>query len=307
MNVYEVIEKRLDSPAVALGFFDGFHIGHRKLFEVLSAEAGERKKVVFTFKNHPDNLLGHGAKYILTNEERLSFFKSYNIDDVYFIEFNKKMMQMDKDRFIEEILVDKLNVSLTVVGYNFTFGYMAEGNSQYLCEKLQKYGRKCIVIEPVMYQEYIVSSTLIRKLILEGNIKLANCMLGSAFFISGTVKKGNRLGKKLGFPTINIRFDKEKIVPKKGVYITNTVIDNDNKRYLSITNVGTNPTVSTSPNIKIETHILGIDSDLYGRQVKIEFIDFLREEKRFSSIDELKSQIAQDVEHVKSLFCKSSI
>ncbi len=305
MNVYEIVEKRYDSPAVALGFFDGFHIGHKKLFEVLNANASGIKKVVFTFKNHPDNLLGFDTKYILTNEERLEFFRNYGIDDVYFIEFNKKIMQMDKDRFIEEILIDKLNISVVVVGYDFTFGYMAEGDSKYLCEKLHQFGRKCIVIDPVMYQEHIVSSTLIRRLILEGNIKLANCMLGFHFFISGTVKKGNRLGKKMGFPTINIKFDKEKIVPKKGVYVTNTIIDD--KRYLSITNVGTNPTVSASENIKIETHVLGVDKDLYGKQVKIEFIDFVREEKKFSNINELKNQIAQDVEYVKALFCKASI
>ncbi|ADQ46491.1 riboflavin biosynthesis protein RibF [Caldicellulosiruptor kronotskyensis 2002] len=305
MNVYEIVEKRYDNPAVALGFFDGFHIGHKKLFEVLNANASGIKKVVFTFKNHPDNLLGFDTKYILTNEERLEFFRNYGIDDVYFIEFNKKIMQMDKDRFIEEILIDKLNVSVVVVGYDFTFGYMAEGDSKYLCEKLYQFGRECIVIDPVMYQEHIVSSTLIRRLILEGNIKLANCMLGFHFFISGTVKRGNRLGKKMGFPTINIKFDKEKIVPKKGVYVTNTIIDD--KRYLSITNVGTNPTVSTSDNIKIETHVLGVDKDMYGKRVKIEFIDFVREEKKFSNIDELKNQITQDVEYVKALFCKASI
>jgi len=305
MNIYQRVFKRNDAPAVALGFFDGFHIGHKKLFEILTSNANQRKKVVFTFKNHPDKLLGLDTKYILTNSERLEFFEKYGIDDVYFIEFNKEFMQIDKDRFIEDILIEKLNVSLVVVGYDFTFGYKAEGNSEYLCEKLKNFGRECIVIEPVKYQGQVVSSTLIRNLIMEGNVKLANSMLGFCFFIKGIVKKGNRLGRKMGFPTLNIGFDKNKVVPKRGVYVTNTIIDN--QKYLSLTNIGFNPTVSKTESLKIETHVLDFEQQAYGKEITIEFIDFIRDEKKFVNLQELKNQIDKDIEYVKALFCKASI
>ncbi|WP_039764426.1 MULTISPECIES: bifunctional riboflavin kinase/FAD synthetase [unclassified Caldicellulosiruptor] len=305
MNIYQRILTRNDAPAVALGFFDGFHIGHKKLFEVLTSSANQCKKVVFTFKNHPDKLLGLDTKYILTNSERLEFFGKYEIDDVYFIEFNKEFMQIDKDRFIEDILIKKLNVSLVVVGYDFTFGYKAEGNSKYLCEKLKNFGRKCVVIEPVKYQGQVVSSTLIRNLIMDGNIKLANLLLGYNFFIKGIVKRGNRLGRKMGFPTLNIGFEKNKVVPKNGVYVTNTIIDN--KRYLSLTNVGFNPTVSKTQNIKIETHVLDFEKEAYGKEITVEFISFIRDEKKFVNLQELKNQINKDIEYVKALFCKASI
>lgn len=305
MNVYHNVFKRNDTPAAALGFFDGFHIGHKKLFEVLLSSANQCKKVVFTFKNHPDELLGFNTKYILTNEERLRFFEEYKIDDVYFIKFDNKFMKIDKDKFIEDILITKLNVSLVVVGYDFTFGYKAEGNSEYLQKRLEDFGKKCIVIEPVKYQEQIVSSTLIRNLIVDGNIRLANSMLGYNFFIKGTVKQGNKLGRKIGFPTLNLNFDKNKLVPKNGVYVTNTIIDN--KRYISLTNVGYNPTVSKDKNIKIETYVLEFEKDTYGKEITIEFVDFIRDEKKFVNLQELKNQIIRDIEYVKALFCKANI
>ncbi|WAM32615.1 bifunctional riboflavin kinase/FAD synthetase [Caldicellulosiruptor naganoensis] len=305
MNIYNRILKRNDTPVVALGFFDGFHVGHKKVFEVLNLNANRRRKVVFTFKNHPDKLLGLDLRYILTNSERLEFFEKHGIEDVYFIEFTKEFMQIDKDRFIKEILIEKLNAGLVVVGYDFTFGYKAEGNSEYLCKKLKDYGRECIVVDPVTCNDQVVSSTLIRNLIMNGNIQLANSMLGYNFFVNGIVKKGNRIGRKLGFPTLNIRFDKNKLVPKRGVYVTNTIIDS--KRYISLTNVGFNPTVSKTQSIKIETHVLDFEEKMYGKKIKIEFIDFIREERKFESLQELKTQIEKDIEYVKALFCKATL
>ncbi|WAM34787.1 bifunctional riboflavin kinase/FAD synthetase [Caldicellulosiruptor morganii] len=305
MNIYNRIRKRNDIPVVALGFFDGFHLGHKKIFEVLALNAGQQKKVAFTFKNHPDRLLGLDVKYILTNSERLEFFEKYGIEDVYFIEFTDEFMQMDKDRFIREILIEKLNAGLVVVGYDFTFGYKAEGNSEYLCRRLKDYGRQCIVIDPVTYNHQVVSSTLIRNLIMDGNIQLANSMLGYNFFINGIVKKGNRIGRKLGFPTLNIRFDKDKIIPKRGVYVTNTIIDS--RRYISITNVGVNPTVSKTNSIKIETHVLDFEEKVYGKKIKLEFIDFIRDEKKFESLQDLKNQIEKDIAYVKDMLCRATV
>lgn len=301
MKIYKNIEPRSDTPAIALGFFDGFHIGHKYLFEVLDSYAKGRKKVVFTFENHPDRVLGLDTKYILTNTERLDFFDKRNIDEVYFIDFNHKFMKMDKDSFIKDILIEKLNVGLVVVGYDFTFGYKALGTAQYLCEQLRAFNRECIVIDPVKLNNQIVSSTLIRSLISKGDIKLANMMLGYRFFMSGVVKKGNQIGQKIGFPTLNIEYSKEKVVPKKGVYVTFTIIDS--QRYLSITNVGVNPTISTSSELKIETHVIDYKKEVYGKEIRIEFVDFVREEKKFSSLSELKNQITKDIEFVKGLYC----
>ncbi|MEZ0535804.1 bifunctional riboflavin kinase/FAD synthetase [Caldicellulosiruptoraceae bacterium PP1] len=286
--------------SVAIGFFDGLHIGHMALINKLKEKKG--CKAIFTFKNHPDELIKGHIDYILTEKERLELFSENNIDIVFFIDFTQELMKMTPQQFIDEILIKKLRVKNVIVGYDFTFGYRAIGNAEYLKEKLNERKIDCTIIEPIYYNNQIISSTKIRDYIKSGLIEIANNMLGYNYFIAGMVKKGKALGREIGFPTINISFSNKKIIPKYGVYATYTIIDNI--KFPSITNVGQNPTVSDG-GINIETHIFDISKELYNKDVKIEFLKYIREEIKFDNIELLKQQINKDIKEVKKLFLNS--
>ena len=290
--------------AMALGFFDGVHIGHAALMNMTKQRAEEIGAMpsVLTFDVHPDTLVfkkevslinsAAGRENIIRNQ--------FGIDNVVFIHFNQKVMHMDWREFIDE-LVKELNIAWIVVGHDFCFGYKGLGTAQRLKEYCAENGIGCDVIEPVCKDGLIVSSTLIRKLIENGEIEKANEYLGHPHMLSDVVRSGYHLGTRMGTPTINMKIPEGVLVPRHGVYAAKVVLE-DGSEHISVTNVGVRPTVSDSDSVSVESYILDFSGNLYDRQARVEFFSFLRDERKFESTDELARQIAIDAENAREYF-----
>lgn len=294
--------KEFTSPpsVVVLGNFDGIHIGHRKLIckaLELSRELG-LKSLVLTFDPHPSFVLANKEPvdliYLSCEKERLLS----NID--IFVEYPYDLVtaKMTPEDFIEKVICKQLNAKYIVVGNDYRFGHERKGDINLLKKLSSNYGYELITIPKIAYNNDIVSSTWIRKEIKQGNIELANKLLGENFSITGKVVEGKKNGRKFGFPTANIIPHRYKILPPNGVYYSNISVNG--KKYDSITNVGVNPTLNGQKKV-VETHILGFDEDIYGQVVVVEFIQFIRKEKKFNSIEELKKEVSSNIEYVTSL------
>lgn len=289
--------------AVALGNFDGIHIGHQYLLKSNIEKAKEKnlKPSVLIFKNHTKTILKKDKNYkidILTSfEEKIQLLKELGIEIVYVMDFNERIMKLSPELFVKNILLERLNAKLVTVGFDYRFGYKAQGDSNYLKELGKANGFVVNVIDPVYVEGEIVSSTIIRNLIINGYIEKANKLLGRNYCLIGTVIKGRSRGRKLGFPTANIRLNDRYVIPKTGVYKTFTYVDNS--KFLSLTNIGYNPTFNEK-NLKIETYILDFDEDIYDSIIKIEFMEFIRDDIKFNSVEELKNQMHKDVLYIKS-------
>ncbi len=240
---------------IALGSFDGLHLGHLSLIEKAKdlAVKNNGKSIIFTFKNHPRKFLNTTNKIqlIMTNEEKIDILQNEEVDIIAFKAFDEKIMKMMPDEFIRW-LCKSYNVKGIIVGFNFKFGYKNLGDVETL-EKFQKeYKYKLYVMKPYTMQDEIISSTSIRKELLDGNVKKAFNMLSRPYMLSGKVIDGKKLGRTIGFPTANLEINKEKVIPKKGVYYTNVKIDE--KTFKGITSVGNNPTVN-GQELTLETYM----------------------------------------------------
>ena len=289
---------------IALGFFDGVHIGHGELLKRTKQRAAERNAMpsVLSFDIHPDTLV-FGKEVPLINsaigrEEIIR--RCYGIDNVVFIHFNRRVMQMDWRDFLEDLIRD-LQICHIVVGHDFCFGYRGQGTASRLREYCAEHGLGCDVIPPVMLDGQIVSSTHIRELIAAGEIEQANRWLGHPHTLADTVHSGYHLGRRLGTPTINMFFPHDVIVPRHGVYATKVYLENG-ESYIAVTNVGVRPTVSQDDRVSVECHLLDYSGNLYGRQARVEFYAFLREEIKFSDYAALSEQIHKDAETARAYF-----
>ena len=308
MKIYNDLNtiEDLGKTAVALGNFDGVHLGHKELIKA-AVNAARRstsqgipvKSCVFTFSNNPKNLIPgkKEVKNIIYQDEKENLIESLDVDYLVNVPFTEEIMTMPYEKYVKDILVDKLCAKVVVCGFNHRFGYKAEGNTKLLKELGEKYGFTVMEIEPVYVDDEVCSSTLIRNLILAGEVEEASSFLGRNYSIAGEVVVGNRLGKSLGFPTSNIMIDESMVTPPNGVYITYCIYNG--VKYPSITNVGVKPTIGEFKK-NMETHIFKFDKELYGKEIKIEFVKMMREEAKFSSIDELKMQIKRDCETAKA-------
>lgn len=279
---------------IALGSFDGLHIGHLSLvYKVVEvAKKNNGKSIVFTFKNHPKTLIDKGSvpKLLMDNERKLEILKSHKVDIVCFQEFNLEFMKMMPKEFIE-FLVFKYNVKGFVVGFNYKFGYKNLGNVELLRSLQGEYGYELYVMEPCTYKGEVVSSTRIRKALGEGDVFEASKMLNLPYTISGEIIHGRQIGRTIGFPTANMKYKENFILPKEGVYYTNIMVNNN--IYKGITSIGSNPTVEGKV-ITVETYILNFDREIYGEKVELSFIKKIRDMQKFNGIDELKSELERD-------------
>ena len=285
---------------IALGNFDGVHVGHRELIVncVKMARDMGVKSSVLIFKNHTNTILEDKNDDLITlNEDKDEILKSIGIDVIYEIEFTKDFMSLSPEDFVVKFLKENLRIRGIVVGFDYKFGYKAMGNVELLKSLSSTEDFKLKVIEPVYVGDKLVSSTLIRNKIKEGNVREAMEMLGHPFTIKGVVVSGKNLATKMNYPTANLKFSSSYLVPKFGVYDTNVIING--KTYKGATSVGTNPT-TRDEELKIETFILDFHEDIYGKEISVEFIDFIRPEMVFSSVEELFTQIGKDVERVKN-------
>ena len=286
--------------AVALGYFDGIHIGHKMVLDKALAMAEEKDliPVVLVFDIHPRKLVSGVVPPMLTSEEH----KKERLQEMGFevVDFNfREGMNYEPEEFIEKILVEKLGAKAVSCGFNYHYGKGGKGNAETMKQELGKRNIEFFSIEPVFLGDEVVSSTAIRKFIQQGEIEKANAMLGEYFSYDFEVKKGDGLGKTWGFPTINQGFPEDFIVPKYGVYMSQTKIDG--KEYLSVTNVGVRPTVAED-SMRSETCILDFSGDLYGRKIQVQLVKFIREEKKFPNVDALKEAIGNDIEKAKKMY-----
>lgn len=294
---------------IALGSFDGIHQGHRALIEsaIQAAQdynksntngALKAKTMVCTFKNHPLATINKelAPKLIMDNKQKVEILQELGVDIVNFMEFNKDFMRISPESFILN-LKEFYNVQGIIVGFNYRFGYKNLGDVELLYKLSNSVGFNLIVVEPVIIDEEIVSSSAIRYHIQEGHIERANRFLKSPFMLSGKVIKGRQIGRTIGFPTINLGYNKKFVIPKGGVYYS--YVEYHKAFYKGITNIGYNPTVD-GKKLSIETHILDFEKSIYDEQVKVYFISKIRDEKKFNSIEELKEQLESDKKYAKA-------
>lgn len=304
MRVITNIEK--DSftryTGVGLGNFDGLHIGHMALINTLISECklNNLHSVIYTFIKHPDTMLRKTliCPLITTNDQKTKLLAATALDTLCYENFDEAYSRLSPDEFIKNILLDKLNARLVVVGFNYRFGYMGKGDVEYLKKSGEKLGFRVIVVPPVKVNAEVVSSTLIREYIKKGKMERVFQLLGRHFSLSGTVIAGRRVGRTLGFPTANIMAHPKMLVPANGVYITKTKYED--KWINSITNVGVAPTLREDSIFSIETHMLDYSEDIYGRNIEVCFIHKLRGEKKYENIEALKKQVQEDIRKTKS-------
>lgn len=296
----------ITEPTVAtFGKFDGGHKGHQLIFAKMREIAAEQKlkTALMTFTVNPKAVIeGEERSYISTSEEHLSRLKNLGFDYVVEFPMTRHTAQMAPEVFLKEILVEGMHAKALVVGTDCTFGYQKGGDAAFLKAHEAEYGYQTFVIEKKRFldeqgREKEISSTCIREEIGKGNVARAAALLGRYFALSGIVIRGKQIGSTvLGFPTANILPTKSKSIPKPGVYASRVLIGT--KLYLGMTNVGTNPTVSGDNPLDIETHVLDFHGDLYDRKIRVEFVDRIRDQVKFDSLEALKAQLEQDVRTV---------
>lgn len=288
---------------MALGFFDGIHIGHAALMNMIIKRAQEydAEPAVLTFDVHPDSLVfKKNVPLINSADDRERILsRCFGIDDVVVVHFSQSVMHMDWKVFIDE-LIDDMDLCHIVVGHDFKFGYKGLGTAEKLEEYCAQRGVGCDIIPPVCKDGVIVSSTLIRGLIESGEIEKANEYLGRPHTLTDVVRSGYHLGTQMGTPTINMRFPDGVIIPRHGVYAAKAYVDGE--EYMSVTNVGVRPTVSEDGGVNVESFLLDFTGNLYGRLVRLDFYKFMRPERKFNDIDELAAQIKHDAESTREYF-----
>ena len=295
-------------PVLALGNFDGLHRGHLKIVERVRRGAAEHggTPMAMTFDPHPSRIVrpDKAPPLLMTKAQRLEALDRAGIGAVAVVRFTTELSRWDPEAFVRTVLVDWLRVSEVWVGANFLFGHDRSGNFSTLRTLGQRYGFRADKIDPVRYKEFVVSSTRIRRLVAEGRMDEAGALLGHPYYVDGTVVAGKRRGRELGFPTANLQSENE-LLPPNGVYATTTTIDG--VVHASLTNVGMRPTFGDTTKPIIEAYILGFNGDLYGRSLRLGFVQRLRDERKFEDVDALRAQMEADRRRAERLFAQLSV
>lgn len=293
-----------EETVISLGKFDGIHRGHEMLLEQLAARKEQGlSSVIFTFDIPPRKTVNHSdGKVLTTNEEKKHMFEGTGVNYLIECPFTKEVMCMEAEDFIAWI-VRQLHVKCFVVGEDFHFGHKRRGDYLMLQKYAKEYDYEVVVLEKMKEDERDISSTYVREEIAKGNIEKANHLLGYRYFVTNVVEHGNRIGRTLGIPTINQIPAEEKLLPPNGVYVTEVFIDG--RKYRGITNVGRKPTIEGTYPIGIETHLLDFKGNVYEKVVTVEFLSYVREERKFASVEELKEQMQNDIAYGRAYFVKN--
>lgn len=297
-NVLELTE-RLENSYIAIGNFDGLHIGHRKVIGAAMQRAKEQKgqSIVFTFENHPMELLqrdGRSVKYINTNEEKLYMLEKFGVDYVVLQPFTREFADLSPLAFVE-LLKEKLGIREIFVGFNFSFGKGGIAKTKDLIYLVENYHIVVHEFQAIRVGGEVISSTLIRQAMMTGNFERAVQLLGHPMIVIGEVVHGKKIaGSILGFPTANIKL-KNRLYPPFGIYGAKLLIEGETEIRYGVVNIGVNPTVKPGE-FSLEVHILNFDADIYGKKIYLELMEYLREEKKFDSVEDLINGISQDVE-----------
>lgn len=308
MDTITSIEKidTIKESVVTIGNFDGIHKGHQVLIEKATEYAKKNNVIstVFTFNNHPVNYFKpNSIKNIITNNDKIKILKTMGVDYIINIPFDEYMTKISGYDFVKDILIDKLGAKKIIVGHDFTFARNKEGNIDLLKELSKKNGFLLEIVNPVKIDDIRISSSYIRKLILDGKVEDARKYLGRNYKLSGEVIHSKKLGRTIGFPTANISIDENIIIPKVGIYATKVYVNGT--IYYGATNVGYNPTVN-GKKLSIETNILEFNDDIYGKIITIEFLERIRDEKKFNGIEELKEQLQKDTKYIYKVYLQNN-
>lgn len=297
----EEIKERFRNPVITIGNFDGVHIGHKRIFEIVREKALKKggESIVFTFEPHPVKLLvpNKGPFLITTFKEKIRLIGESGIDVIICPTFDMNFANQTPREFIENVFVNKIGVKEVVVGYDYLFGKNRRGNVNTIKELGREYGFDVEIIEPIKLGDIIVSCTKIREYIRKGMLKEASSLLGREYYIDGVVIRGKERGRKLGFPTANLAPYNE-LLPGSGVYAARIVYSD--RIFGGVVNIGDNPTFKDTP-FSIEAHIFDFDKEIYGEELRIIFVDRLRDEVAFRNPEELIKQIKRDVKSAKKI------
>ena len=282
---------------IALGFFDGVHLGHGALLRRAAEEAKKRgcESAVFTFDRPPKEVItGVPCPLINSPEDRAALVKRlYGIDEMLMVPFDDEMRTTPWDRFVTDILVERYGAVHLVAGHDHHFGHRNQGSPELLKEKCAELGLGCDIIPAVTLDGVTVSSTHIRKLLEEGDVETARAFLGHPHVLTQTVGHGRQLGRTIGIPTANLVAPPHVLLPRRGVYAAKITLP-DGRAFGGVTNVGVRPTVNNGQDVTVEPWILDFDGDLYGQAIRVEFYRRLRDERKFDSLAALRSQIETD-------------
>ncbi len=309
MEVFEGIDpipRSLKNPVLTIGNFDGVHRGHQAIFNRVKAWAAQinGESVVLTFYPHPLRVLNPNEElsFITSHQRKIELMADSSIHVAIVIPFSREFALISARDFVKNILVDRIGVKALVVGYDYRFGYGREGNIRFLRELGDQYGFGVEAVEGIQLEGTMVSSTVIRHLVSEGNLRTANKLLGRSYEISGTVIHGRQRGARLlGFPTANIKAEAWQVTPKPGVYAVQVVVDG--KLYGGAGNLGYNPTFNDRE-LSLEVHIFDFNDTIYDKPITVKFVDRLREERRFSGPEELAVQIRKDIERSRQILAE---
>ncbi len=292
----------IQKSVVCVGNFDGLHRGHQEIVDraITRAKQDQASSVVFSFWPHPQLVLNpdNRLEYLCTYEEKIALFKSTGIDQLVLFPFSREFAKIDSQSFITDYLIDKLKMDYFVIGYDHQYGKNREGNYEQLLKLSKEKGFGVERVEQKSFGGENISSTKIRDFLKNGKIQAANDLMAHPFFLIGKVEQGRQLGNRIGFPTANILYPPEKLVPKIGVYTVEVELNNE--RFSGIANLGYKPTISEESALTMEVHIFDFKRYIYGETIQVNLLDFLRAETKFDSIESLKQQIQKDVEKAKA-------
>lgn len=290
---------------VTIGTFDGVHFGHKKILNRLNEIKTDKnqKTIVFTFSPHPRSVLfpeQNDLQILTSDKEKIRLIDSLGIDVLIIYPFTKEFAQIEPLKFIKEILVEKLGLKKLVIGYDHKFGKDRKGDINTFKTQAPNFGFEVEEIPVQEINELNVSSTRIRKALFEGDVKLAKAYLGHSYVVNGEVIHGKKLGRTIGYPTANLLIkDKDKLIPKNGVYFVKVNVSGH--FYYGMMNIGTNPTTDTDLKLKAEVNIFNFNEDIYGTEIEVSFLDRIRNEEKFESLQELINAIKKDEIKCKEL------
>ena len=299
---------RWAQPVLALGNFDGVHRGHRKILDRVNRVASERgvTPLVMTFDPHPPRVVrpDKAPPLLMTTAQRLEAMAAAGLQGAAIVRFTHEMSNWTPEEFVKTVLVDWMRVSEVWVGANFLFGHDRAGNFSLLRALGATFGFKAEKIDPVRYKDFVVSSTRVRRLVAEGRVDEAGALLGHQYYIDGKVIEGDKRGRTIGFPTANLCTENE-LLPPHGVYATTATIGGVVRA--SVTNVGVRPTVDASGKTHVETHLFNFHESVYGQSMRVGFVQRIRDERAFESLDALRAQIGADCDKARVLFDQLSL
>ncbi|MDD3436613.1 MAG: bifunctional riboflavin kinase/FAD synthetase [Candidatus Gastranaerophilales bacterium] len=283
--------------SLAFGFFDGVHLGHQAVIKsaVNFARKNNTKSAIITFHNHPCCFFYHvKPKYLIKKHTKIELFEKMGVDYLYFLQFDEYLAMMNASDYLKDVIIKHFAPAAISTGFNYFFGANKSGNTELLCTMQNEFCYKYFEIPPVMFNNEVISSTAIRENLSHGNIELVNSMLGYNYFVEEIVVLGQQLGRELGFKTANLIYPNNLIEIGKGVY--KATVDYKGKNYTAIANYGTRPTLFHDKKPVLEVHLLDFDENIYNETIKVNFIKKIREEKKFHSVEELKTQIKEDID-----------